>query len=218
MSWLLHPRADRLVLHHSRANKQQTLLRHLTNGIPAVTLSKPAAVAWPLIAFAILRFNNRTQDAPAKTVVKNDIALAAPFLVLSLLFSLVAVRFGHRAIGADVIHQNDFLTRIAVAGTEVWFYLWKALLPYLQPLSTRFGKSIPISVWFLWPALNIAVILWCNRRRRWAQPVLIGLTYFVCCSHRCWASSTSISSAIPSWRIIGNISLFPPSQPWSRFS
>src|SRR5438552_310135 len=50
--------------------------------------------------------------------------------ILSLVLSLTTIWFQYnRAINVMVVNANNFPTRLAVAGWDVWFYFYKLLFP-----------------------------------------------------------------------------------------
>jgi tetratricopeptide (TPR) repeat protein len=146
-------------------------------------LAKPAAVAWPIIAFGILWFFSNTQStAPVSERFKKNILRVLPFVALSLGASIVTVWFqNHRAIGNDVIHHHDWPTRLATAGGTIWFYLTKAVVPF--PLSFVYPMwhidAHSLTAYVPWIVLCIVTsVLW-NFRKTWGKALLMALAYFI---------------------------------------
>jgi len=141
-------------------------------------LAKPAAVAWPVIAFAILWFAIISRHRSIAEIIK----AVAPFVVMSVVMSVVTIWFQtNRAIGSDVIHHTTFLTRIAAAGGAIWFYLWKAIVPYPVMFVYPRWNIVTHSLIAYAPALALvasAAICW-KFRKTWRGPMLLAFGYFV---------------------------------------
>ena len=115
-------------------------------------------------------------------IARQDWMQAAPFFGLSLALGLVTMWFqSERAIGDEIIRQDGFTSRLAVAGCAIWFYLYKALLPLnLSFVYPRWNIDAAHVVSYL-PLVLLVVALWlCWRfRNRWGRGWLFGLGYFV---------------------------------------
>lgn len=86
----------------------------------------------------------------------------APFFALALVLGLVTLWFQqHRVLETALVRRADFWTRLADAGTAVWFYLWKAVAPLnLCLIYPRWETNwIPTAVLVL-------VLVWCWLRSR----------------------------------------------------
>lgn len=151
-------------------------------------LAKTSVVAWPVVAVGIFYFcqktsakQNATQEKPFRAVAVS-VVWVLPFFLVSLGLGLLTIWFQyHRAIGNDVIHHHDFLTRLAGAGCAVWFYLWKALVPYplsfVYPMWNIDSHSLAVFLPAIALVVAVGVLLW--RRASWSNAVLWGLIYFV---------------------------------------
>ncbi len=151
-------------------------------------LAKTAAAAWPIVAFAIgwwiLRnseFSKRNHSSRLNRFTKCTV-WSLPFLIVAISLSVATVWFQYnRAIGDDTIHHHDFFTRFAAAGTAVWFYIGKAIVPYpvmfFYPMWNINSHSL-ISFVPAIALLALFVILWMFRDR-WSSPYFFALGYFV---------------------------------------
>ncbi|MGZ4972008.1 MAG: tetratricopeptide repeat protein, partial [Limisphaerales bacterium] len=151
-------------------------------------LAKTAAAGWPIIAFAIgwwilgnSTFSKQNHSSRWDRFTKCTVWML-PFLVVALSLSVATVWFQYnRAIGDDTFHHHDFFTRIAAAGTAVWFYIGKALVPYpvmfFYPMWDINSHSL-ISFVPTIALVALFVILWMFRAR-WSSPYLFALGYFV---------------------------------------
>lgn len=145
-------------------------------------LAKPAAVAWPIVAVALLWLAKRRETNSRKEFFVDALKTTAPFFVIAIVLSLVAIWFQtYRAIGTDLTNHNSLATRLAMAGGAVWFYLWKALLPYPVMFVYPQWKIDTHSFVAFVPVLAlaaVAAVLW-SFRKGWGRPLLFALGYFV---------------------------------------
>lgn len=105
-----------------------------------------------------------------------------PFFLISLGVGLATVYFQHsRAIGPEVVPLGGPLSRIALSGVAVWFYLYKAIMPFrLLPNYPRWEVDPP-SLWQLlaWPAIFALLFYFWTRRRSWGRHALLGMGFFL---------------------------------------
>ncbi len=111
-----------------------------------------------------------------------DLRRTAPFFAIAAILAVITIWFQyHRSIGSEIIRTDGLASRLAVAGHAVWFYLYKAALPFnLIPIYPRWllGPLTPLS--FVPVLLLTAAFFACWRyRQRWGRPLLFGLGYFV---------------------------------------
>ena len=117
-----------------------------------------------------------------KAVTFKDLLRTVPFFALSGIFGLVTIWFQYnRAIGQEVIRADSFFSRLATAGCAVWFYLYKAIIPYkLTFVYPRWNIDSSSVISYL-PLILLLVcfgIFWIYRRS-WARPFLFAFGYFV---------------------------------------
>jgi protein O-mannosyl-transferase len=115
-------------------------------------------------------------------ISRKDVREVFPFLVISGVLAAVTVWFQyHRAIGSEVVRSDGFLSRLAVAGCAVWFYLYKALVPhslaFVYPRWTidpgHLVSYVPLAA-----LLGVCTVLW-KSRRGWARPFFFALAYYI---------------------------------------
>lgn len=111
-----------------------------------------------------------------------DLWRTAPFFLLAFILGLVTVWFQyHRAIGFDSVRTDDLLSRTVIAGWAVWFYLYKAIVPYpLSFIYPRWQADLS-SVLHYVPGLALIICfgLFWRYRRGWGRPFLAALGYYV---------------------------------------
>ncbi len=126
-------------------------------------------------------------------ITVRDLLAAAPFFLVSLILGLVTIHYQHgRAIGeekmpvADLFTIAGFLSRTAVAGMAILFYLWKSIWPFqLLPIYPRWEVDPP-QPWQLlpWPIMGAAA-WWLWKRRgtaeapTWERHTLFTLGFFL---------------------------------------
>jgi Flp pilus assembly protein TadD len=111
-----------------------------------------------------------------------DLRDSLPFFALSGALALVTVWFQyHRAIGMTVVRDDGPLSRLVCAGWAVWFYLYKAILPYgLSIVYPRWSVNLSNPLSYI-PVLLLAAcfaVLW-RYRGGWARGPLFALGYYV---------------------------------------
>ena len=111
-----------------------------------------------------------------------DVLYVLPFFAMAVAIGSIAFWFqSHRAIGADIVRTDGFWARLAGAGCAIWFYAYKALLPFgLRSIYPRW--QIDAGAWWSYvPALLVAaVFVACWRARQtWGKGPLLGFFYFV---------------------------------------
>jgi tetratricopeptide (TPR) repeat protein len=116
------------------------------------------------------------------STIKNLALRLAPFFLVSLVLGLVTIWFQmNRAIGSDVIRTDSLAGRIAGAGSAVWFYLFKALLPLkLSFVYPRWEISVgsPLS-WLPLLAMLVGLAICWKFRERWGRACLVGFGVFL---------------------------------------
>jgi protein O-mannosyl-transferase len=112
-----------------------------------------------------------------------EVARSLPFFALSLVLGLATIWFHHNralVMGGLAAQTGGILSRAAAAGSALWFYLYKAILPW--NLCAIYPKwSINASLWISY--LPGAALLGCFamfwwKRATWGRPLLFGLGYF----------------------------------------
>ncbi len=115
-------------------------------------------------------------------VERKDLVRTVPFFILSVLLGLVTVWFQYNvAIGEDIVRADSFLSRLAGAGWAVWFYLYKAIIPYRLTFIYPRWEINPSSIVSFLPVIVLAgclVMFWWHRKG-WGRPFLCALGYYV---------------------------------------
>ena len=141
----------------------------------AALLAKTSVAVLPLVLLLCAWWRRRR-------VTARDLRRAAPYFALSLVLGLVTAWYqAQRAIGAAIVRDDGFASRLALAGRATWFYLGKAVAPvdlaFVYP-RWETGDTSPSA--FVPLALLVACFagLW-RARRGWGRPLLFALAYFV---------------------------------------
>ena len=138
-------------------------------------LSKGSVVALPVVLLMCAWWLHRT-------ITRRDLLRSIPFFAISAVMAGVEIWFQYaRAIAGDVIRTDTFLARLAGAGSAVWFYIYKMLLPI--SLSFIYPRwNIDPRNWLSYvpdiALLGLLVLCWLYRRS-WGRPVLFALAYYI---------------------------------------
>lgn len=134
-------------------------------------LSKGSVAILPLLLLGILGW--------LRPLAWRDLIRTAPFFLVSALLVLVNVWFQARATAVEG-HTIGLVERLLGAGTVVWFYLYKALLPiHLSFVYPQWNIRADAAQWWV-PLLATvavtAVLVW--YRRSWGRPLLLAWGVF----------------------------------------
>ena len=114
-------------------------------------------------------------------ISRGDLIRSLPFFALSGVLGVNEILFQYGSIGEDVVRPEGFFSRLSGAGWAVWFYLYKAIIPYkLSFVYPRWSIDSSSVISYL-PDIILfgAFVLFCWHRRGWGRPFLFGLGYFV---------------------------------------
>jgi tetratricopeptide (TPR) repeat protein len=139
-------------------------------------LSKGSAAILPILLLAIVWWLR-----PRWTVFISrwDIVRTVPFFAVAV--ALTAVNLWFQSHGEEVMVRNaDFTERVLGAGAVVWFYLYKAILPFdLAFIYPQWQIEHGNPLWWL-PlvgALAVTAALW-RYRKSWSRPLLFAWVFF----------------------------------------
>jgi tetratricopeptide (TPR) repeat protein len=138
-------------------------------------LAKTATVMLPVVLLGLMWWQNRR-------ITREHIQRSVPFFGLALVMALITIWFQYnRAITETVVNENTFLQRLTGAGWAVWFYLWKALVPWKLTFVYPKWEIDAGNVLAYFPGIAVLGVLaaaW-KFRERWGRPVLLGFGYFM---------------------------------------
>jgi tetratricopeptide (TPR) repeat protein len=133
------------------------------------TLAKGMLITLPVVLLAYAWWQRGR-------IGRQDLLRVLPYLVIGAVMAVVNIWTQHLegSNGADV-RSDGFLSRAAVAGCAVWFYLWKLIWPldlcFIYPRWRIDGRD----VLFYLPGALLAIILglawW--RRGAWGRPIVM---------------------------------------------
>ncbi len=138
-------------------------------------LSKTAVVMFPFVALGCAWWIHGK-------LTRKDLLRSLPFFGVALILGLITIWFQYtRAINTEVVNANSLPTRIAVAGWNVWFYLYKALAPinlmFVYPRWVVDGKNLLAYLPGI-AVIAVGVVLWLWRKK-WGHGPLAAFAYFV---------------------------------------
>jgi tetratricopeptide (TPR) repeat protein len=138
------------------------------------TLAKGMTLTLPVVLLACVWWQQGR-------IERRDLRRVAPFLLIGLMMVGIEVFQQHVAAADDIVRSDGLLSRIAIAGCAVWFYLWKLVWPIdLMFVYPRWNLDAVGPLWFL-PGLSLAAIFvpaWRRRNSR-GRPVLMVLVCYV---------------------------------------
>jgi tetratricopeptide (TPR) repeat protein len=168
--------------------------RECLNPAPGFQHSRPDPFYWTSLLFFVLALLSKTSVAMFPAVIllhawwrrdridRRDLRASAPFFAASLGLGLVTWSFqSQRALASWTIPWGGPASRVAVAGLNLAFYLWKSLWPAgLLPVYPQWRVAPPALVQYLpWAGLALLVGWLWSRRATWGRGVLFGLGFFV---------------------------------------
>jgi len=138
-------------------------------------LAKTSTVVLPILLLGGL--------AQQRRLARKEVISLAPFFATAVFFGAMTIWFqAHQAIRGLTVQTGSLAERLADAGTAIWFYLGKALLPVnLCAIYPSWEKSLPGLIRFLPLGLLIAALaLGWHYRNRWGRfPLLAGGAFIV---------------------------------------
>ncbi|MCF8082919.1 MAG: tetratricopeptide repeat protein [Deltaproteobacteria bacterium] len=138
-------------------------------------LSKTSVIMLPFVLLGCIWWQR------GRIAVK-DLLRSVPFFGLSLIMGAVTLWFQyHNAIASTIVREDGFLSRLAMAGRAIWFYLYKAVFPFnLSFVYPRWEMGETSAIHFL-PLICLAGLmgLFYYYRYTWGKPFLLGAGYFM---------------------------------------
>ena len=132
------------------------------------TLAKGMTLTLPVVLAGLRRWQRGR-------IQRRDLWRVVPFLLIGLMMVGMEVWQQHLAAGQTIVRSDSLLSRTAVAGCAVWFYLWKLIWPVdLIFVYPRWNLGAFSAKWFL-PGLLLAAMFalaW-RWRHSWGRPVLM---------------------------------------------
>jgi len=144
-------------------------------------LSKTAVVPLPFVLLLCDWWQRRSEARDKKLLNFAELKRVAPYFALSFIFGLITLWFQkHRVIGVEEVQTSSIAARAATSGWALWFYLYKAFLPFNLVFVYPRWEILPKQI-FTWLPLAafvvVAAVIWWRRERM--RGVALALGYFV---------------------------------------
>lgn len=141
----------------------------------AALSSKPAGVALPLVVLLIAWWKRGT-------IVREDLAVAAPMLAMSLAAGLLTMYVDTHFAGGGAALPMSMVERVLGASRAVWFYAGKLAWPH--PLLSIYPRwDVQATAWwqYVFPVGLLAVLglLWALRTRLGRGPLVAACTFIL---------------------------------------
>jgi len=134
-------------------------------------LSKGSVAVMPVLLLAIIWW--------LRPLTRRDLVRAAPFFLVAAALTGVHIWFQTKST-VEVLRNGGFADRLLGAGGVVWFYLYKALLPFnLAFIYPMWHIEAGNPLWWspLLAALAVTAVLWWYRKS-WSRPFLLAWGFF----------------------------------------
>ena len=133
-------------------------------------LSKGSAAVLPMLIIGIIWWQ--------RTIIRWDLLRTAPYFTITAALTIVNIRF--QTHGFNAIQPTGSFERILRAGSVVWFYLYKSLLPInLVFVYPQWHIQTNYVLWWLplLAATAVTIMLYVYRRT-WSRPFLFAWGFF----------------------------------------
>jgi tetratricopeptide (TPR) repeat protein len=134
-------------------------------------LSKGSAAVLPALLLGIVWY--------FRPLTRRDLVRIAPFFAVAVMLAAVDMWFQTHGSG-DQLRNAGLMERLLGAGGVIWFYVYKALLPFnLVFIYTQWQIHVDKILWWL-PlimAVIVTALLWWYRNG-WARPLLFAWGFF----------------------------------------
>ena len=114
-------------------------------------------------------------------VTRTEFVRLAPYVAIALVLGIVTLHFQGRGHPMPPVEPGGFVARLTLAGTAIFFYLGKFLLP-LDLLTIYPAWPLDPPTWpqlLALPALGVLLELLYFARKNWTHHVLFGLGFFL---------------------------------------
>jgi protein O-mannosyl-transferase len=134
-------------------------------------LSKGSVAILPVLLLGIIWW--------LRPLTRRDLLLCVPFFLIALALAAVIMWFPSRGL-SEPFRTAGIIERLLGAGSVIWFYLYKALLPvdlaFIYP-QWRIATGNPLWWLPLSAALVVTAVLW-RYKKGWSRPFLFAWGFF----------------------------------------
>jgi protein O-mannosyl-transferase len=134
-------------------------------------LSKGTVAILPVLLLGIIWW--------LRPLTRQDLLLSVPFFLIALALAAVIICFPSRGV-VEPFRTAGIIERLLGAGSVIWFYLYKALLPVdLAFIYPQWHIVTGNPLWWLplSAALVVTAVLW-RYRKGWSRPFLFAWGFF----------------------------------------
>ena len=114
-------------------------------------------------------------------IARQEITRMFPYAAIAMVLGLITVYFQTHGQDKNLFVYEGFFTHLIGAGTALFFYLGKFILPvHLLPIYPRWTLDPPSLLEMLTlPALTALLFAFWTQRRSWGRPALFGFGFFL---------------------------------------
>ncbi len=138
-------------------------------------LTKTAVVMWPVAMLVCVWWRQQKLQL-------RDLLACGPFLAVSFVLGVVGTLMRGEQLGIEFAREDSFLSRLAISGDVVWFYVFKTMWPFgFSVVYPRWelGHVEPLAFAPLAALISLFVVCVVYRKKWGAAALAAGGYYFI---------------------------------------